>query len=80
MLACLVFRRWRGQEKQVVEGSEEGRGLKRGVEEEDPPVMAGSGTPKTEAGLIWEAQKEVLPGGEKTSAAGTTVGAERLKG
>ena len=67
---------------QVVEGSEEGRGLKKGVEEEDPPAMAGSGTPKIEVGRTREARREVLQlqRGETTSAAGTQVGAGRLKG
>ena len=66
----------------MVEGSEEGRGLKKGVEEEETLVMAGSGTPKIEVGPIREAQIEVLQlqGGETTSVAGTIAGAERLKG
>ena len=59
----------------------EGRGPKKGVEEEETPIMkAGSGIPKTEAGLIHEAWKEVLQGGEMTSAAETIGGAEKLKG
>ena len=64
----------------MVEGREEGRGLKKEVEEEDPPVTAGSVTPKIEVGRIQEGLKEVPQGGETTSTAGTTVGAERLKG
>ena len=81
MLKLPLFRRWTGQEKQVVEEKGEGRGLKK-WEEEDSPVKAGSGTPKIEAGLIQVAGKEVLhlQGGGMTSGAETLVGAERLKG
>ena len=64
----------------MVEGSEEGRGLKRGVEEEDPLVMASSGTHKIEVGRIQEGLKEVPQGGGTSSAAGTQVGGARLKG
>jgi len=64
----------------VVEGREEGRGLKKEVEEEDPPVTAGSGIPKIEVGRIQEGLKEVPQGGGTSSAAGTQVGGARLKG
>ena len=74
LLTLLSFRRWIGQERQVVKGRGEGTGLKKGVEEEDPLVKAG--TRKIEVGLI----PEVLQGGGMTTGAETSVGAGRLKG
>ena len=60
-----MFRRWRGQGKQVVEGKGEGSDLKRELEE----VAF-----KREAGGILVKWREVVLG-EKTAG-----GAERLKG